>query len=175
MITVRKHNRQSVEQRRAELSESLVTAHQSLLRANAAVAWMFGCSDATYGIAWDVAPILQTATEMLHNLVVVHDLRRYHPFWSHPLTERVALTHGGFPGLSLSEDLEAAETALTVAGAQAEDLARADRTYSVYGAIGWDLETAVDDVTLAVRAAKDAERKVWSSYWETTPSWAAQS
>lgn len=171
MITLRKTHC-------SELSQNLVHACCALARAQFLLASLAGYSDDAYALAWDVAPHLADAEATVRNLVTVHDLTHWQPFWSRPADTVVGKPCGTFaavhnhPGgmlIALHNDLAAAYGPLILAEAQAADLSQTDPTYSVYGSIGWDLPTAVDDVLIKVRAAAAAAGLATHPYWDNKP------
>ncbi|MDM2164707.1 hypothetical protein PP352_21390 [Mycobacteroides abscessus] len=175
MITLRTPKRAALDAARADLSQNLVHASCALVYTQFVTASIAQNSRAAYALAWDVAPHLSAATTTIRNLVAVHDLGCWHPFWSHPAENVVGRPGGIFtalhkrPGATLTvlhNALVAAYGPLAAAEAQADALTRADHTYSAYGSIGWDLHTAIDDVLINVRAAARAAALDTHPYWQ---------
>lgn len=175
MMTARAPKPLAIDAARAELSQNLVRTYRALVRAQFVTASIAENSDEAYALAWDVAPHLAAAVTTIRNLVAVHDLGRWQPFWSHPAAQVVGCPSGIFtaphsqPGATptaLHNELVAAYGPLVVAETQAEALTRADHTYSAYGSIGWDLHTAVDDVLINVRSAARAAALDAHPYWQ---------
>lgn len=114
---------------------------------------------------WDLQFALLDARTAVENAVCVHGLAKYHPLWKHPrdIAEaghaRATLSRSAATTATrLVTDLTVAFCALNLAASHAEALTatrRLDyRHHAGYiGGLGWDLETAVDDATIAIRDA----------------------
>ncbi len=166
MMTLRKPQSGSVAAIRDDLADVLVEAYRPITHArNLSTAFLAGNQDHRYAIGWDMAPFIDHATTTLINLVTVHELTgKWATFWAKQPTSAQTLTGATID--DLHENLRTAHRQLIQAASRAHVLAKSDATYSIYGSIGWDLETAVDDVVIAVRgsarAAGLADRRYWT-------------
>lgn len=141
---------------RTDLTQSLTHARNALTDATQAIRTMFspGARDDDYGLAWDVNPIVAQAITTMTNLATAHNL---------PIAEdREPSVQSGDGPMALHPHLRDAYGELVHAAAVAETLTTADHTY---GAIGWDLETAIDDVLILVRDAARAAGLAGQRFW----------
>ncbi|MFT8176821.1 hypothetical protein ACLXNF_04460 [Mycobacteroides chelonae] len=141
---------------RIELTQTLTQVRKALAdTAHIIRAWFTpDAQDEDYSLAWDVSPIVAQAISTMANLATAHNL---------PIaddSEPASATGGG--ALALHPHLRDAYGELVHAAAVAETLTTADHTY---GAIGWDLETAIDDVLILVRDAARAGGLTAQRFW----------
>ncbi|MFA4085306.1 hypothetical protein ONA92_26790 [Mycobacteroides salmoniphilum] len=141
---------------RTDLAQTLTQARNALAAAARVVTAWFSpeARDDDYGLAWDVNPIVAQTITTLTNLATAHNL---------PIAEdREPIGYSGDGPMALHPHLRAAYGELVHATAVAETLTTADHTY---GAIGWDLETAIDDVLILVRDAARAGGLAGQRFW----------
>lgn len=141
---------------RTDLAQTLTRARNDLAAAARVVTAWFSpeARDDDFGLAWDVNPIVAQAITTLANLGTAHNL---------PIAEdREPIGQIGGGPLALHPHLRDAYAELVHAAAVAETLTTADHTY---GAIGWDLETAIDDVLILVRDAARAAGLAGQRFW----------
>ncbi|SLC86582.1 hypothetical protein [Mycobacteroides abscessus] len=141
---------------RTDLAQTLAQARSALAESASVMRPWYspGANDDDYCLAWDVNPLVIQAITTVSNLATVHDL---------PITE--GIEHSGQVGsgpMALHPHLRDAYAELMHAAAVAETLTTADHTY---GAIGWDLETAIDDVLILVRDAARAAGLSGQRFW----------
>ncbi|OKH64785.1 hypothetical protein EB74_08625 [Mycobacterium sp. SWH-M5] len=147
------------------VAHHLVSSHIALSCAAIEAEHLIKICRRYYGTTgWDLQIAIDEATTAVENAVCVHDLAKYHPFWTNPrdTTEadhaRAALSHNErITEARLVNDLTFAFGSLTRAAGHAETLVAADHHYGnrpgYVGGLGWDLETAVDDSVIAIRDA----------------------
>lgn len=139
---------------------------------------------------WDLQFAINDATTHVRAAVRVHDLSRFDPSWSNraihasnndiatialdSMADNAGQHRAGRRALRrgtawlLSQDLANAFENLSGAAESAARLvANGDAEDSCFGAIGWDLETAIDDAVIAVRDAMRTGRlSELGTYWE---------
>ncbi|SIC19870.1 hypothetical protein [Mycobacteroides abscessus] len=166
MMTLDKPQSSVVTAIRADLTDILVAAYRAIDHArNVSASFLTGNSDGAYAIGWDAAPIIDRAATTLANLVTVHELGgTWTTFWAQQPTPIRDLA--GATLTTLHNDLRTSHRHLIGAAARAEALTHGDGTYTVYGwSIGWDLETAIDDVLIDIRTAARAAGLADHPYW----------
>lgn len=139
-----------------ELTQTLTQVRKALADAAHIIrAWFTpDAQDEDYSLAWDVSPIVAQAISTMANLATAHNL---------PIAEdREPTGQTGSGPMALHPHLRDAYGELVHAAAVAETLTTADHTY---GAIGWDLETAIDDVLILVRDAARAAGLAGQRFW----------
>lgn len=121
-------------------------------------------------VGWDLQIAIDDAAGHARDAVRVHDLAKFDPFWSRRATHEANAAGGpvsldtlqpsaGVAACLLVDNLSNAFECLTTAATNAETLVRhRDEHDSHYGAIGWDLETAIDDSIIALRDALQSRR-----------------
>lgn len=173
------------------VSHKLAHAHRWLGRA-ALVAERLISIDPRYRgtVGWDLQMAINDAAAFVQAAVRVHDLTKFDPSWSnraiHASSAAITVTaldtmarsagahRAGRRALRrgtawlLSGDLANAYENLTSAAQSAALLIGGDNTEDAcYGAIGWDLETAIDDAVIAVRdAMRTGQLARLGTYWE---------
>ena len=144
-----------------QLVEHLVTTYRALEHAAGVAGALMADDLSGYVIGWDVAIAIARAKTDLRNLVTAHNLSRLHAFWT-ALTPTTTAHIAGDRLAALHRHLAAAYGPLCCAASAAERLVQTDHSY---GAIGWDLEIAVDDVMIDVRDAARAAGLHDHPYW----------
>lgn len=152
-------------------SAAAVAAHLATgyiaLRCAAITADQLVAADRTYrgAAGWDLQMAIMDACTAVENAACVHELGTHHRFWDNPRTPKLALAvvashHDPDPQATatwLVLELTAAFTDLSTAADHAETLIAIDhcydQQYGYVGGLGWDLETAVDDASIAIRDA----------------------
>lgn len=146
---------------RDNLATTLGQAYRAIDQArNVSTALLSVNHASAYGIGWDVAPIIDRAATTLLNLATAHDLPIAGP--RDHRREALSVSSATDARMALHPHLRAAFAELEHAAALAETLTTADHTY---GAIGWDLETAIDDVVIDVRHAAHAAGLSRQRFW----------
>lgn len=173
------------------VSHKLAHAHRWLGRA-ALVAQRLIAIDPRYRgtTGWDLQMAINDAATHVRAAVRVHDLSKFDPSWSrraihdsnpaitvaalntmacnagNQRASRRALRRG--TAWLLTQNLANAFENLTAAAESAALLVADDNTEDAYfGAIGWDLETAIDDAAIAIRDAMRTGRLAkLDIYWE---------
>jgi hypothetical protein len=163
--TSRRHPTTAATAAAAEVARHLVSGYVALSCAAIEAEHLVKLSTRYRGTAgWDLQMAILDASTAVENAVCVHDLAKYHPFWTHPrdITEadhaRAALSENDrVTEARLVNDLTFAFGSLTRAATHAEALIATDHHYGhragYVGGLGWDLETAVDDAVIAIRDA----------------------
>lgn len=141
---------------RSDLTHTLTQAYKALAdTARVVDAWFSpDAHDEDYALAWDINPIVVQSITTASNLATAHAL---------PIAddnERSGRVGSG--PMALHPHLREAYGELMHAAAVAETLTTADHTY---GPIGWDLETAIDDVLILVRDAARAAGLSGQRFW----------
>ncbi|SKH86757.1 hypothetical protein [Mycobacteroides abscessus] len=146
------------------VAADLVTTYRALACAAVEAAHLVSLGTADYlgAAGWDLELGIDEASTAVGNAVCVHDLAKFHPFWSgdRQVDEAAyaATSLSPLPFITacrLVQHLRIAYTALQDGADDAARLVQADhhyaRTQGYVGEIGWDLETAIDDARIAIR------------------------
>lgn len=147
----------------SSVADDLVTVYRALACAAVEAQHLVALGTADYlgGAGWDLELGIDAATTAVRNAVCVHDLAQFHPFWTgdREVDEAAyaAASVSPLPFITacrLVQHLRIAYTALQQGADDAARLVQTDHQYAriegYVGEVGWDLETAIDDVRIAI-------------------------